>query len=433
MSLDILANLTLPTQPKLVAPTNNQEDEKIWTRILSEVSSKSRSNLQGSVIVLGDNHSGKTSLLTKLEKIDNPNKGSALEYHFLNVQTDLRDSSYAYSLGTAGGLGPADSLTLPVWLLDGNEVFSPLLKFALPSTSPSRAVVLLTAALDNPGIILSLRRWANVIAQQVNAKYDKATINEARQAQVRFWQEYMEPVESSMTSSMHPALDDTGLLPLEQGVLSENTGVSMVVVITKSDLCSQMSDHQADRLLVQIRRFCLQHGAALIYTSTKTNKNAQLLTKYIIHRAFALPFTQPAQLIDRDSLFVPAGWDGEKKIEIIKEGVPDADIPLEPTREKTAVIKEPLIEAEDNQAFLNRLLQMEASAPLAMPPSTPKNTLIDKGTDGSTPLASFFSNLLKDKPGSKSGALPADAGAHLDRILQGTKSSGSGSEKESSA
>lgn len=41
-----------------------------------------------------------------------------------------------------------------------------------------------------------------------------------------------------MTSSMAPGgLDDAGLLPLEQGVLTENCGASFVVVITKSDLC----------------------------------------------------------------------------------------------------------------------------------------------------------------------------------------------------
>lgn len=44
----------------------------------------------------------------------------------------------------------------------------------------------------------------------------------------------------------------------------------------------------------------------------------QVLYKYIVHRAFGFPFTSTAQLIERDSVFVPAGWDGEKKIEIVK-------------------------------------------------------------------------------------------------------------------
>lgn len=136
-----------------------------------------------------------------------------------------------------------------------------------------------------------------------------------------------------MTSSMAPgALDDAGLLPLEQGVLTENCGVSFVVVITKSDLCelcilaicvlhkfksgfflrsahlyhlhksnfhmfepysklknwyhlgeldmlpgNDLTDQQADRILVQVRRLCLQLGAALVYTSAKNVKNIQVL------------------------------------------------------------------------------------------------------------------------------------------------------------
>ena len=37
-----------------------------------------------------------------------------------------------------------------------------------------------------------------------------------------------------------------------------------------------MSDQQADRILVQVRRFCLLLGAALIYTSSKSTKNIQV-------------------------------------------------------------------------------------------------------------------------------------------------------------
>ncbi|KAK6038358.1 dynein light intermediate chain, partial [Cooperia oncophora] len=262
-------------------------------------------------------------------------------------------------------------------------------------------------------------------------KYDKATITEAKTLQERFWQEYVEPVESSMTSSMAPgALDDAGLLPLEQGVLTENCGVSFVVVITKSDLCNEMTDQQADRILVQVRRLCLQLGAALIYTSAKNVKNIQVLYKYVVHRAFGFPFTSTAQLIERDSVFVPAGWDGEKKIEIVKEGLPDADGILEPTREKPILLREQVIEAEDEQVFLQRLAAAESAAPAAQK----KASILDDATDNKTPLSSFFSNLLKDKPNVvKTSAPPVDSAAQLDRILKSTTGQQSQGPNESSA
>ncbi|CAD6184750.1 unnamed protein product [Caenorhabditis auriculariae] len=133
-------------------------------------------------------------------------------------------------------------------------------------------------------------------------------------------------------------------------------------------------------------------------------------------------------MIERDAIFVPAGWDGEKKIDIIKESAPDADSALEPTRDKVkaSIAREPLIEAEDEQKFLQRLAAAEASAP---PPAV-KKPPTEEPTDKDSPLANFFSNLLKDKPaGGKTIAPPtADTAAQLDRILKSAASSTAKSE-----
>ncbi|KJH42165.1 dynein light intermediate chain [Dictyocaulus viviparus] len=463
VATELSMGFSLPNVGSSVASTNaqTQEDEKLWTRILSEVSSKSSSTLQGgTLIILGEiiNQESHHCWLV-LKKNENQGERSALDYHFLNVQNDFRDGSYAYQLGTAGALGPAENLSLPVWILDGEECFAPLLQYALPMPSPAKAVVLLVASLDNPsevssqtifclnightfflGLIHSIRRWANIFTQQVIQKYDKAAITEAKAQQERFWQEYVEPVESSMASSMAPgALDDGGLLPLEHGVLSENCGASFMVVITKSDLCTDLSDQQADRILVQVRRLCLQLGAALIYTSAKN-----MLYKYVVHRAFGFPFTNTAQLIERDSLFVPAGWDGEKKLRLLGfvlhflnkrewyyfEGITDVDAVSESTREKSTIAREQLVEAEDEQAFLQRLAATENAPPAAHK----KASLLDDAADNKTPLSSFFSNLLKvDKPNVKTSVPPPDTAVQLDRILKSATGQQSQNGNESSA
>ncbi|GMT00489.1 hypothetical protein PENTCL1PPCAC_22663, partial [Pristionchus entomophagus] len=393
-----------------------KDEEKIWTRILSEVSAKSSSGQQSSVIILGDHKCGNHSLISKLEKdkAESATKGaSALEYHTLHVQADIRDGSYAYQLGTAGALGPAESVTLPVWLLDGDETFAPLLLHALPSSAPSRAVVLLTAALDNPGMMHSLRRWATVLAGQVTAKYDKTALNEAKSLQERFWQEYVEPAESSMSASIMQGMDDPMVVPLEQGVLSENCGASLIVVITKSDIAPLMATAQWEKLVVQIRRFCLSYGAALFCVSSKKGHNTQQLYKYIVHRAFGTAFTSSAQMIERECLFVPAGWDSQKKIDIMKESVGDVET-LEPTREKPPV-KDCLVEAEEEQSFLARISSIEVATPLT------KKQAVDESAapDNNTALASFFSNLLRPQAGktpSAAAATPLDPAAQLDRI-----------------
>lgn len=45
-------------------------------------------------------------------------------------------------------------------------------------------------------------------------------------------------------------------------------------------------------------------GAALLYTSMKENKNLDLTYKYLIHRLYGFPFHFPAQVVEKDSVFM---------------------------------------------------------------------------------------------------------------------------------
>lgn len=44
-----------------------------------------------SVLVLGDNASGKTTLIAKLQGVEDPKKGSGLEYAYIDVRDEYRD------------------------------------------------------------------------------------------------------------------------------------------------------------------------------------------------------------------------------------------------------------------------------------------------------------------------------------------------------
>lgn len=56
--------------------------------------------------------------------------------------------------------------------------------------------------------------------------------------------------------------------------------------------------------------------AGLIYTSAKRDKNCDLLRGYVKHLLYALDFDASPQLIEKDTIFVPAGWDSIEKIQI---------------------------------------------------------------------------------------------------------------------
>lgn len=43
---------------------------------------------------LGDNESGKTTLIAKLQGIEEPKKGSGLEYYYIDVKDEYRDGKF---------------------------------------------------------------------------------------------------------------------------------------------------------------------------------------------------------------------------------------------------------------------------------------------------------------------------------------------------
>lgn len=63
-------------------------------------------------------------------------------------------------------------------------------------------------------------------------------------------------------------------------------------------------DEHFDFIQQWIRKFCLNYGAALFYTSAKEDKNCDLLYKYLTHRIYDLPFQAPALIVEKDAVFM---------------------------------------------------------------------------------------------------------------------------------
>lgn len=63
-------------------------------------------------------------------------------------------------------------------------------------------------------------------------------------------------------------------------------------------------DEHFDFMLQWIRRFCLENGASLFYTSVKEDKNCDLLYKYLTHRIYDLPIRTPALVVEKDAVLM---------------------------------------------------------------------------------------------------------------------------------
>uniref|UniRef100_A0AC35FX05 Dynein light intermediate chain n=1 Tax=Panagrolaimus sp. PS1159 TaxID=55785 RepID=A0AC35FX05_9BILA len=376
--------------PMMQAPPK-EEGENSWTQMLAEIGSKPASNIQGSVVFLGDEFCGKTSLLQRMTKNERQSFSSALEYSFLNIQSDYKDDPYAYQLGSSGAaaFGPSDYVNLPVYLLNGRTEFAPLLKFVFPKHLSKCCIVLMASLLPPENIIPSLEKWYKVIEEKIYETYDEKEIQAGKQAQIRFWQEYVEPLDTSMHN-----------------------------------------EHNS----YHVRNFCISRGAALFYTSAKDDRNTYLLYKYLAHRVYNLSFTTPAYIVERDSVFIPSGWDSVQKLEIVKEMLSDLSLP-QPTNEeiRSSTSKESTVSAdEDEQTFLARLQTLlnepVNASPKREPTITTKHSLTPQAAsvaapqDAASPIMSFFGNLMKNQSKSSTSATSTvDPSAHFQKILNNSK------------
>lgn len=161
------------------------------------------------------------------------------------------------------------------------------------------------------------------------------------------WQNYCETGdELDANSPMNKraarlsSVEDEAMLPLPDEVLTKNLGLDTVVVVTKvtthfehiscsisiarrltlfslfsfsilqTDYMTTLEkeydyrDEYFDFMQQWIRRFCLQHGASLFYTSVKEDKNCDLLYKYLTHRIYDLPFRTPALVVEKDAVLM---------------------------------------------------------------------------------------------------------------------------------
>ncbi|EDV99766.1 cytoplasmic dynein 1 light intermediate chain 1 [Drosophila grimshawi] len=430
--------------------TNKKKDaaadkENLWSAILNEVQTQGSTKLPSnkSVLVLGDNATGKTTLIAKLQGVEDPKKGSGLEYAYIDVKDEYRD----------------DMTRLSVWVLDGDPGHTNLLHYALNETNYAHTLVILTVSMTQPwGWLEQLNQWIKVLAQHIESlQLDPKEKEAARQRLATTWQSYCEVGDdmdpgSPVKRTMHnTSIDEDDLLPLTEDALITNLGLDIVVVVTKTDYMSTLEkeyeyrDEHFDFIQQWIRNFCLRHGTSLFYTSVKEDKNCDLLYKYLTHRIYGLPFRTPALVVEKDAVLIPAGWDSLKKISILYENMHAVkaenhytDIIKAPPTRKAVSNRETEVQTEDEQAFLARQQeilkqggQVRGESPLRSQgasaggnksgPRTPgsagqsspkkidpKLTPAAPGSEGV--LANFFNSLLHKKSGGPAGG-PAGPGS----------------------
>jgi dynein light intermediate chain 1 len=474
--------------------SSNDSNESIWNQLLAESSHKPIEESK-TVLVLGDRGSGRSTLLARvqgLEGDDVPKNGSlALGYTFLDIlMSEESDDVFARA---------------DVWSLEGEVGLAHLLDFGLNERTfgANNCLVVIILDLSQPwNLVDSLQKWLKVLENHIEvlkSKLPKGALEAAQKACSVAFQQYKEagitnsssisllprplPAKSSSASASASAstsvtnqspspssmltLDDSQtsdmVLPLPEGVLTNNLGLPILVVCNKSDVMLGTlekdfgyKDDHFTYIQQYLRRICLAYGAGLLYTSAKADKNCDVLNSYIKHKLFGFELAIPAQLVDKDSLFIPSGWDSLAKIQLEFSNqslcndvaVPFADVIVPPvSRHAKMANYEAEVVAEDDHEFLVRQLKtieksaaqqqqpaaggsgifatptkptpapLEPTTPVRLPRpvgiSTPSKGVVPPLTAGHTPLkgqntpnehkvlSDFFTSLISRDPRAK--------------------------------
>ncbi|KAI0217324.1 hypothetical protein L0F63_002466, partial [Massospora cicadina] len=186
----------------------------------------------------------------------------------------------------------------------------------------------------------------------------KAMMEELTAQLARYLQEYKDaPLTHSEDRRAAPQLPHPSELTLPPGCLTRNLGLPLIIVCTKSDKIKLVEregdykEHHFDFIQQTLRTICLQckwldasfdrpDGAALIYTSIHRPASFALLRNYLLHRLLGAagsgegPADAPAPsvlpsylhhfkarglMVERESVFVPSGWDSFNKIRVLRE------------------------------------------------------------------------------------------------------------------
>ena len=340
--------------------------QKLWEKIL-QGSSQSKRHKEGTLILVGRKGCGSRHLISALQKgpgslgrhsmyttliaPDDPIPVTCpLQYSYINVKDPADSHSHKLS-------------KVNIYTLEQPELKN-LLEFALNSKNLESTMFGIVLDWEQPWRFQEdLEMWTDVWNEMCGKVLSSLPVEEQDQLIKKvseYVRQYKDPENESADKS-------ESVIP--EGVLEVNLGVPMMIIVCKSDLVFSVDKNRdlnekiLNSALKVIREFAISHGASIIYTSGKSNSNNNLsvLYEYIVHRLYNFRFKHKAQIITKDSVFIPSGWDSP---DLIKETSYTTEKSLQDllpkAKNKTAVKEE--VKVANDQEFLNQMKEKLSNA-----------------------------------------------------------------------
>lgn len=217
-----------------------------------------------------------------------------------------------------------------------STAFASLLKPLLtPSSIPHSAIVMLLDWSEPWTWLRQLRAWIRVLRQLMLSLDDDCKY--ALEDNMKLWREGKAQASFGLSTAVEgvSTSEDDVQIPLGPGEWDSPLGLPLIVVAQNASHIETLEkergwkDEEFDFILQYLRTVLLKHGAALMYTmpSATSLTNAQLQT--LIHSCLGITNllgkdrgggTVKHNVVDRERVLVPVGWDSWGKIRILREG-----------------------------------------------------------------------------------------------------------------
>ncbi|TMW57122.1 hypothetical protein Poli38472_003047 [Pythium oligandrum] len=289
----------------------------LWQQLLRDSSVRTRLPVVN-LLVVGDHESGKSVLLSRLDEraakdvdaADDAQPTSASTSALLSYRTMHVLDTKAKESGSADAVDDVVA-HINTWVL--NELpLAELLPIALKPHVLPQTIVAVVLDLSRPWTIKNaLEQWTSTLEGQLLSQINLLPPEQRSQLYNNLKQYILEYEDPSVDHSVPGSIELSSKKEfLEDGALAKNLGVPLVIIVAKSDLRPDNSV-KMDYIEYVLRQFAIKHGAAIFYTSAKDGTNIDSLRQYLVHRAFPtqFKFDRAPQLVDRNSVLIPAGYD----------------------------------------------------------------------------------------------------------------------------
>ncbi|WFD03745.1 hypothetical protein MOBT1_002439 [Malassezia obtusa] len=261
------------------------------------------------LVVLGDAHTGKSALVAALAAPHTPPP------HAAAAAAAAALDYAAVDLGRGAAALDAPRCTTHLYTLHtADDAVAAALPYAFPPVDDGRASLdtlrdaLLVVVLDwrTPwAFAAQLARWLPRLhtlvgdATSAASDADRAAMRDARAAALG------------------------GAHGVGAGVLDDDLGVPLVVVLTHADAIQallddrRVSEAQLDYAQQVVRTVAARYGAAVVSTSTARPASLDALAQCVRHMLHGVPGMPDAAPNDAAALVVPPGWDSWSKIRVL--------------------------------------------------------------------------------------------------------------------